>query len=264
MQSFLRRVRRSNNQPDGGRRYWLYALGEIALVVIGILIAIQINNWNEDRKNQIMARQYTERLLGDLRSDLDEAEEIYVSHLSRIKMILDVLDSFQVSSVKIFLQENQSLVNELRANLSSLDQTEFSSFSQKLNQIHRTRTFEGTDDVYQEMLSSGKFDIIKNVKLKAEIKDYYVGVRERADFQSRLFEARKDYHNALIVNGISNLDRQSKDEIDATLVDGDGLITTLENYLNLSRRTLAVLYFQDQSIKSTAEHLIKSIEAYLE
>ena len=34
-------------------RYFKYAIGEIILVVIGILIALQINNWNENRKNQI-------------------------------------------------------------------------------------------------------------------------------------------------------------------------------------------------------------------
>ena len=34
------------------RKYLIYAIGEIALVVIGILIALQINNWNESRKSQ--------------------------------------------------------------------------------------------------------------------------------------------------------------------------------------------------------------------
>ena len=35
-------------------KYLLYAIGEIALVVIGIVIALQINNWNEWRKDRIM------------------------------------------------------------------------------------------------------------------------------------------------------------------------------------------------------------------
>ena len=39
-------------------RYLLYAIGEIALVVIGILIALQINNWNEDRKEQDLEIEY--------------------------------------------------------------------------------------------------------------------------------------------------------------------------------------------------------------
>ncbi|MCO5725853.1 DUF6090 family protein [Robiginitalea marina] len=65
---FFRQLRRkllSNSQLS---RYLFYALGEIVLVVLGILIALQIDNWNDQRKLQ--ARQAT--LLTDLRSDLQE------------------------------------------------------------------------------------------------------------------------------------------------------------------------------------------------
>ena len=50
MFTFLRKIRRSLVDNDSTRKYIFYALGEIALVVIGILIALQVNNWNENRK----------------------------------------------------------------------------------------------------------------------------------------------------------------------------------------------------------------------
>ena len=50
-------------------RYIYYALGEILLVVIGILIALQINNWNEDRKNNNLEQEYYCRLLEDINQD---------------------------------------------------------------------------------------------------------------------------------------------------------------------------------------------------
>ncbi|MDN3643191.1 DUF6090 family protein [Lutimonas halocynthiae] len=50
-------------------RYFKYALGEIVLVVIGILIALQINNWNEERKGKHMAKQYAKDLVRDLIQD---------------------------------------------------------------------------------------------------------------------------------------------------------------------------------------------------
>ncbi len=43
-------------------RYFKYAIGEIVLVVIGILIALQINNWNQDRLNQIEKKELLSKL----------------------------------------------------------------------------------------------------------------------------------------------------------------------------------------------------------
>jgi Family of unknown function (DUF6090) len=51
-------------------KYFKYAIGEIILVVIGILIALQINNWNEERKNRIIEATLYESLIDNLESDL--------------------------------------------------------------------------------------------------------------------------------------------------------------------------------------------------
>ena len=50
-------------------RYLKYAIGEILLVVIGILIALQVNNWNEARKNKSKERNYLQSLIQDLKND---------------------------------------------------------------------------------------------------------------------------------------------------------------------------------------------------
>ena len=68
MLAFFRKIRKSLIN-SGSNRYLLYAVGEIALVVIGILIALQINNWNEERKNHEFERQILSELLYDLQSD---------------------------------------------------------------------------------------------------------------------------------------------------------------------------------------------------
>ncbi len=50
--------------------YLRYAVGEILLVVIGILIALQINNWNEERIERRQAREFALALADDLAADL--------------------------------------------------------------------------------------------------------------------------------------------------------------------------------------------------
>jgi len=50
MIKFFRKIRRQLLTENRFSKYLLYAIGEIVLVVIGILIALQINIWNENRK----------------------------------------------------------------------------------------------------------------------------------------------------------------------------------------------------------------------
>jgi hypothetical protein len=65
------------DKPGGAGKtgkYLKYAIGEIVLVVLGILIALQINNWNEDQKLNIKKQAYYSQLLDDLSKDLQFAK----------------------------------------------------------------------------------------------------------------------------------------------------------------------------------------------
>lgn len=66
MIKFFRKIRQNLILENQTGKYLKYAIGEIVLVVIGILIALQINNWNEERKN----RNYENQLLVQLQNDL--------------------------------------------------------------------------------------------------------------------------------------------------------------------------------------------------
>lgn len=102
MISFFKKIRQKLlfQQPahgEGNRvtRYLAYAIGEIMLVVIGILIALQVNNWNENRKAQKAQRDLLSSFLKDLKADsiefenfTDEISHVIVVHdkLYRVKM----------------------------------------------------------------------------------------------------------------------------------------------------------------------------------
>ena len=78
MLPFFRRIRRQLAEDNKTFKYLKYAVGEIVLVVIGILIALQINNWNEDRQVRktevkILQELYT-TLIGDLEHQHDEIQ----------------------------------------------------------------------------------------------------------------------------------------------------------------------------------------------
>jgi len=66
MLNFLRKFRRNNMNS----KYFKYAIGEILLVVVGILIALSINNWNEKRKDRVIEDQILDEMLISLENDL--------------------------------------------------------------------------------------------------------------------------------------------------------------------------------------------------
>ena len=70
MLTFFRRIRKGLLGNGATSKYLLYAIGEIALVVIGILIALQINNWNEEQKKIETIQVYLQNLADNIRDDL--------------------------------------------------------------------------------------------------------------------------------------------------------------------------------------------------
>jgi len=72
MIKFFRHIRQRMIVENRITKYLLYAVGEIILVVIGILIALQINNWNEGRKNRLKQVDLVNALILDLNEKMDE------------------------------------------------------------------------------------------------------------------------------------------------------------------------------------------------
>jgi len=73
---WLRRSRRNVFVNEGARKYLSYAFGEVLLVVVGILLALQINNWNENRKEQATLQSYLKSIARNMREDLVELEPL--------------------------------------------------------------------------------------------------------------------------------------------------------------------------------------------
>ena len=74
MLSFLRKIRKSLIESSLAGRYLPYAIGEILLVMIGILLALQVNNWNEKRKATELQIDILNDLKLSLESDLSDVE----------------------------------------------------------------------------------------------------------------------------------------------------------------------------------------------
>lgn len=81
MISLFRKVRQNLLRQNKVTQYLAYAVGEIFLVVIGILIALQINTWNEDRKTRL----YELKMLKELKSTLQKDRNFFGSQIPRLE-----------------------------------------------------------------------------------------------------------------------------------------------------------------------------------
>ena len=100
MIKIFRRLRQNLIMENKTGKYLKYAIGEIVLVVIGILIALSINNWNQNRITKLKEKKTLIELVQNLNSNLEQFS-------SNIKVENDIIKSVEILIDHI---ENKSLL----------------------------------------------------------------------------------------------------------------------------------------------------------
>ncbi|MBW2938058.1 hypothetical protein KXJ69_08065 [Aureisphaera sp. CAU 1614] len=101
MIKFFRNIRKNLLSQGRTGKYLKYAVGEIILVVIGILIALQINTWNENKKlNAIKDNNYVQ-LLEDLKTDKDYIDEVIKEYKSNILLYQAYLKTYKTPNLTL-------------------------------------------------------------------------------------------------------------------------------------------------------------------
>ena len=132
-------------------KYFKYAIGEILLVVIGILIALSINNWNEDRKNRLKEAVYLEGIKTDLEWDIKYLDFLIPFNNTRIKEYASLDSVVKLRSDKIFEIE----------------------FSEIFDLSNQTGTFYPRSGAYSSLINENSAGLIQNRELLANIKFLY-------------------------------------------------------------------------------------------
>jgi len=148
MIKFFRKIRQNMVKENKVSKYMLYAIGEIVLVVIGILIALSINNWNETRKLQ----NEELKLLFDLKTNLETTYKNFIN---------DTIDNSEL------IAKYNNIENFINKDLP---------YSNKLDNAFGELTFWSSPYIittaYKTLQTKG-LDIIKNQTLKKDIVNIY-------------------------------------------------------------------------------------------
>ena len=165
MIKFFRKIRYDLMEKNKTGKYFKYAIGEIILVVIGILIALQINNWNENSVAQARIEIRLTNMIQDLQSDIDETNEILSITKNRI-----------IINQAILRRSDRS--GSIR-NTDTIYPDEISdNFKNPNTIISQNATFDGNMSTYNSFINSGEFYLIENPSLTKEIQKYYESIDE--------------------------------------------------------------------------------------
>ena len=228
-------------------RYFKYAIGEIVLVVIGILIALQINNWNEQRKESKREQDYYCKLLEDVQQDLAQLNSQITNTNKRIEASNNVIQMLQSENPKL-----DTLMSETLKALSLI-----------------TYTIRPNNAAFEDLKSSGNLNILKDNNIKTRVIDYYsmlegmIDVMDvNADGAVEIFFKKEDYtqigwqHMGFV-----------KDGIDKTKVDFNKLnpSNTLTESMIKQLTSDAVFYIgANTRVKYLYETVLPDIEKMIE
>ena len=163
MIKFFRKIRQRLLVDGKFSKYPIYALGEIVLVVIGILIALSINNWNSSRKDRIREAVILNQIHKDFSSN---------------KLQLDSILEFHTQKVS----KTQTLVEQM---LRSKDTSLINLMMSYGDDIVSFKTFNPSNGSIDAIINSSSFDLISNDSLRGLLvawKDVYSDYSEEEHY----------------------------------------------------------------------------------
>ena len=173
MIKFFRKIRRRLLTENKTSKYLIYAFGEILLVVIGILIALQINNLNEEKKERAIEINYLKNLKADLLIEFDNNEGFSVFRFEKAKSCTILLNTTTPKSI-------EDVIN----------------YTDEYEKVFFWHNFIPNNNTFKELLGSGNLSLIKNDSIKnalLELDNFYITISNgehhmRSEYEKFLYD----------------------------------------------------------------------------
>ncbi|WP_445384415.1 DUF6090 family protein [Robiginitalea sp. IMCC44478] len=169
---YFKKIRNSLLRSGAVRKYVFYALGEVVLVMIGILLALQVDTWNTQRELQKKELVYLREIKGNLQADRETLKSV----LSFNTLKDSVLDT----TLKMFFSDSSEVAFAL-------------TFESRMPLLAQYQVFESNRIAFENMLGAQSIDIITDDSLRILLSSYYRdrgfddGTQERVKQLTRIF-----------------------------------------------------------------------------
>ena len=149
MIKFFRKIRQNLLSEGKTGKYVKYAIGEIVLVVIGILIALQINNWNEDQKRKALEKNMLENVVENLEQNCDKLKS-------------------RIQSISFYRKSGSVIISAIENKLIDQDSLENYFHTALMN-----TSGIGLSETGYNVIKNNGFGIIRNQALKKEMMVFF-------------------------------------------------------------------------------------------
>lgn len=152
MINFFRTIRKGLLSENKLTKYLFYALGEIILVVIGILIALQINDWNTAKKSREKEVSYLSEIKASLQQDIISIDSVLRFNETKVPIVQGMMHIF-----------NDSLTNTERVGI-------FNTYS---NPFTNYMVFSPQKTAFTNMIEAETIDLVQESELRKALINYY-------------------------------------------------------------------------------------------
>ena len=245
MIKFFRHIRNSLLEENKLSKYLLYAIGEIVLVVIGILIALQINAWNQTKEDIKKEEKFLLEIKENLIEDLQKVDTLLLANKRKLIRI-------DTAYHYLSLIDAQPMMGR--------------KFSYQMPTITNLKLFVPTTVAFSNITATGKIDLLRSDPLRKEISRYYSdnpldGVQNqiKVTTQTLLDNVAHQMINKTMMKAVTKRDfdvipiTEMKIHKDPKVLSGLFVLTnkTLEHNILL------------KATKTEVEDLVAKIDAYL-
>lgn len=223
MLTFLRKIRKSLIESDSvtsdrviraGRKYLLYAIGEITLVVIGILIALQINNWNEHKK----VRHQEALLLTEMLHNLSLDRMVIDTHLMALRSRVAKIDFLHT-----MLTESKMIYHD--------------SLNSYFGSVYGVEPIRLNFANYEDLKSQG-FDLIQDDSLRLRIVRFFEEARYKLSHLDKAEASANEVLKPYYLENFQDIQfKKHAQPIDAKRVINDIKYHNLVHYRNINLST---------------------------
>jgi len=224
--------------------YMRYAIGEIVLVVIGILIALQVNNWNEARKDLLKRHAYTKSLVRELKQDTTD----YNGSIKLINETTDIINGYEKR-----LELESATVDTLK----QIARFEFNPAIIGTNTYNSNtlKALQSSGDVrlYPRSIQELMLELLAEQESMKEIIDMYLNEYQSASEKQNLLTTRPEKHRFFSMN--DKLKSKAWNQINEV-----ELIRVFDNLMNVKINYYAARLWLNKAASKRTEELITALE----